>query len=281
MEPVPSVETRADVEQPKGPISSLIYDVGMNNGDDTAYYLRNGFDVVAIEAHPVLVEHARARFAKEIGDGRLTVLDVGIAEGEGEATFWICPDTSEWSSFDRTIASRGRSQPRAVSVRLRSFGDILAEYGVPYYCKMDIEGNEHLCVDAMTARSRPTFISTELTERSLLDELSSLGYDRFKLVNQQSLAPPNRTLQAIKARAPHPKLTAGLERANGLLRGRLMDRGWYFRRGTSGPLPERTAGPWRTLDEIRRECAWARANLLVGDWWDLHATGAATAPTLD
>jgi len=251
MEPLPSVETRADVAQPKGPISSLIYDVGMNNGDDTAYYLRNGFDVVAIEAHPVLVEHARARFAREISDGRVTVLDVGIAEGDGEATFWICEDNSVWSSFDRSIASRGRSQPRAVSVHLRPFADILAEYGVPYYCKMDIEGNEHLCVAAMTAQSRPAFISTELTERSLLDELSGLGYDR----------------------------------ANGLLRGRLMDRGWYFRRGSSGPLPDRTAGPWLTLEEIRRQCDWARENLLAGDWWDLHATGVATsataAPTLE
>src|SRR5271155_1149030 len=114
------------------PTPSLIYDVGMNNGDDSAYYLRNGFDVVAIEAHPVLVEQARSRFAKEIGEGRLTVLDVGIADGEGEATFWICEDNSVWSSFDRTIASRGRSEPRATTVRLRGFGDILAEYGVPH-----------------------------------------------------------------------------------------------------------------------------------------------------
>src|SRR5271156_4683019 len=58
------------------PVASLIYDVGMNNGDDSAYYLRNCFDVVAIEAHPVLVEQARNRFAKEIDDGRLTILDV-------------------------------------------------------------------------------------------------------------------------------------------------------------------------------------------------------------
>jgi putative ABC transport system substrate-binding protein len=32
----------------------LIYDVGMNNGDDTAYYLRRGFRVLAIEANPDL-----------------------------------------------------------------------------------------------------------------------------------------------------------------------------------------------------------------------------------
>jgi FkbM family methyltransferase len=260
------------------PAPSLIYDVGMNNGDDSAYYLRNGFDVVAIEAHPVLVEEARSRFAKEIGEGRLTVLDVGIAEGEGEATFWICDDNSVWSSFDRTIASRGRSEPRAVSVRLRPFGEILAEYGVPYFCKMDIEGNEHLCISAMTPESHPAFISTELTERSLLDELTSLGYDRFKLVNQQSFSPPNERLQALKRRMPHPKLAAGLERANGLLHGRLVDSGWRFPLGSSGPLPDRTAGPWLPVERIRRQADWAQETWAAGDWWDLHATDGVPHP---
>jgi hypothetical protein len=36
----------------------LIYDVGMNNGDDTAYYLRRGFRVLAIEANLDLVANA-------------------------------------------------------------------------------------------------------------------------------------------------------------------------------------------------------------------------------
>ena len=42
------------------PIKDLIYDVGMNNGDDTAYYLSLGFRTVAIEADPELVEQAKA-----------------------------------------------------------------------------------------------------------------------------------------------------------------------------------------------------------------------------
>ena len=31
-------------------IPELIYDVGMHNGDDTAYYLHRGFRVIAVEA---------------------------------------------------------------------------------------------------------------------------------------------------------------------------------------------------------------------------------------
>jgi hypothetical protein len=37
---------------------SLVYDVGMFNGDDTAYYLKKGFRVVGIEAN----QRARLNF---------------------------------------------------------------------------------------------------------------------------------------------------------------------------------------------------------------------------
>lgn len=263
------------------PIASLIYDVGLNDGDDSAYYLRNGFDVVAIEANPVLAERARRRFAKEIGDGRMTVLEVGIAEGEDEATFWICEDQSDWSSFNRATASRNGARHRAITVRLRPFGEILQEHGVPYYCKIDIEGNDHLCVSAMTPQVRPAFISAEFAEDAVasdqfsrLDQFAGLGYDRFKLVQQQGYGPPNPALQARKARMPHAKLAGGLERANGLLRGRLVDGGWYFRRGSSGPLPDRTAGPWLSPEQIRIVLTWVADHAVEGDWFDLYATTA-------
>ena len=44
---------------------SLVYDVGMNNGDDTAYYLHLGYRVVAIDADPTLIERAKLRFEQE------------------------------------------------------------------------------------------------------------------------------------------------------------------------------------------------------------------------
>ncbi len=42
----------------------LVFDAGMNNGDDTAYYLFRGFDVVAIEANPALCARARRRLPR-------------------------------------------------------------------------------------------------------------------------------------------------------------------------------------------------------------------------
>ena len=40
-------------------VPDLIYDVGMHNGSDTAYYLHKGFRVLAIEANPVLAKQGR------------------------------------------------------------------------------------------------------------------------------------------------------------------------------------------------------------------------------
>jgi len=41
-----------------------IFDIGMNNGEDTKYYLEKGYNVVAIEANEDLCSISRKRFSK-------------------------------------------------------------------------------------------------------------------------------------------------------------------------------------------------------------------------
>jgi FkbM family methyltransferase len=122
----------------------LIYDVGMNNGDDTAYYMWRGFRVLAIEANPELVQNALTRFAREIRTGRL-ILNVGIAEEqESVLPFWICDADSRLSSFDRGLASLNGSCPHhEIRVPYRGFRSILEEFGVPFYMKVDIQGYDY------------------------------------------------------------------------------------------------------------------------------------------
>src|SRR6185312_7371196 len=105
----------------------------MNNGDDTAHYLRSGFRVIAIEAHPKLAASAAERFANEIKSGQLAILNIGITAEEGELPFWICERFSEWSSFDRTIASRDGSPHHQILIPSKRFRTVLNEFGIPYY----------------------------------------------------------------------------------------------------------------------------------------------------
>jgi FkbM family methyltransferase len=66
------------------PRNDLIFDVGANNGDDTAAYLGRGYNVVAVEANPSLCLDLRARFQHELGLGRLTLAEGAIAERPGD-----------------------------------------------------------------------------------------------------------------------------------------------------------------------------------------------------
>ena len=99
----------------------LIYDVGLHDGNDTAYYLGLGFHVVAIEANPALAHAAARRFARQTASGRLQIVNVGIAATSGVARFWVCDDHSDWSSFDRAFASRNGSAHHAIEIPTTSF----------------------------------------------------------------------------------------------------------------------------------------------------------------
>jgi FkbM family methyltransferase len=259
----------------------LIYDVGMHIATDSAYYLRRGFRVVAVEANPMLVEDARRRFASEIAAGRLTVVGVGIAEHPGEATFWVCDDWTAWSSFDREVASRNGNRHHAVAVEQRPLLDIFTQYGMPYYCKVDIEGHDRYCLDGLRPDFRPRFVSVELSEYPFFERLREVGFDRFKLVHQLSFSPPSARWHAVRSLAVGARLQAGLERARGFARGALLHDGWYFRIGSSGPLPFKSPGGWMDYEDavalhayMLRQFAAGRFGLL--DSFDLHATDAET-----
>jgi FkbM family methyltransferase len=255
----------------------LVYDVGMHDGRDTAYYLWRGYRVVAIDANPDLVAAGRARFATEVADGRLVLLNVGIGEDDTEGTFWLGDRATEWSSFDPSFPAREGARSRGIRVQVRRFGPILREYGLPHYCKIDIEGSDHLCLADLEAASRPRYISVEaLPRQPLLERLADLGYNRFKVVDQARFCPASRTFLTVRRWTPR-RLHQRLDRVNTVVRGRSADRGWSFTVGSSGPLPERTPGHWLSygkaramldhLDEQRE-----RGRLGIFDWYDLHAT---------
>jgi hypothetical protein len=64
-------------------IEDLAYDVGLDDGADTAYDLRKGLRVLAIDANPVAVKRASEKFANAITAWRLEVLNIGISKKEG------------------------------------------------------------------------------------------------------------------------------------------------------------------------------------------------------
>ena len=259
----------------------LIYDVGVCDGSDTAYYLRRDFNVVGIEASPVMIDALRRRFASNIADGTLTILDVGVADAEGELQFWVCDDVPEWSSFDQELASRNGASHHSVIVKTRRFSDIVSEYGVPLYCKIDIEGQDRRCVESLlSAGDVPEYISIEMAHADAsvdLELLHRLGYRRFKIISQSVRAQPIRWLTSLSYALPD-RPSRFLRRVERKLRGVTSDADWKFSKTSSGPFGEGTPGRWRSRAEVLAlwqhlhdvDARYGRAGLR--DWYDIHAT---------
>jgi FkbM family methyltransferase len=177
----------------------LIIDAGMHTGEDTAFYLAKGFDVVGIEANPALAAEAAERFAGPIAEGRLRIVNAAIAERSGRVPLAVADDATIWSSLSDEFIRRNESagtRYRTVEVPAVTFEEVLDDVGIPHYLKIDIEGLDMLCVRALREfDERPAFVSLEshvsiaaASFERVFDELAelfSLGYRRFQYVNQR------------------------------------------------------------------------------------------------
>lgn len=262
----------------------LIYDVGVNDGEDTAYYLSRGFRVIGIEADPLLAEQLRLRFEREVRDGRFVLLNVGVGDRDGELDFWVSERTL-WSSFNREMASRDGLACHAVKVRMTRLGDLFGEYGVPFYCKIDVEGFDHICVRTLAPRAAPKYLSMEFdcgTAEDDIAHLADLGFTRFKIVSQVTRSQPSPAVMSLACAAPF-RIAELIRRSQRSWLGVQQKDGWTFGHSSAGPFGEDTPGQWRDLKSALQLARFLKA--IEGrreakglhEWFDIHARSDAGA----
>lgn len=230
----------------------IVFDLGMNNGDDTAHYLRCGFSVLAVEANPVLCAQARDRFQAEIAAGRVTVLQVAIAEQDGTATFFVNLDNDHWSSLDPGWAGRDGTATRETTVEAVTLETLVARFGAPHFLKVDVEGVDRTVIEQVRALTvRPRYVSVEDCRFGplYLEAFRDCGYDSFKLLDQSTVP----TLLDPYSGQPFPA-------------------------GSSGPCCEAVPGPWLSYEDMvnhYHETVRDRAGTRLAPrthWWDIHCT---------
>jgi len=215
---------------------NLIFDVGLHLGEDSEFYLKKGFDVVAVEADPVNAAKAANRLKAYVDAGRLTIVNKAIARDEGPITFFSS-DHSVWGTTDPKWAERNRRLGSSISETTVSgilFHRLLDEYGVPYYLKIDIEGADTLCLEALLASAdRPKYVSLESSKTSfddLVNEfclLQKLGYRKYQIVPQHRIE---------EQRLPNPARE-----------GRFTDH--VFKKDCSGAFGRELPGEWISLEQ--------------------------------
>lgn len=288
------------VDTPK--YDDLIYDVGMHQAEDTEFYLRKGFRVVAIEADPDLAIRSRTRLAEFIASGQLVIVEGAIIDMEApenkdrKKIYFYKNDNmsvlgtvnADWAERNRDL---GSSSTGVIEVEVIDFARMIQLYGMPHYMKIDIEGCDMICVNALRKFSkRPDYLSIESDKTSLtnikqeLTAFTELGYDRFMAVEQSGIpmtqSPPVPATEGRYVSHSFEIGSSGLfgselggrwKSQNGVLNQyRIIQLGYYLLGDHGIMVRWMFPGAWIFRAIVRRTLRlFTRAT--VPGWYDTHA----------
>jgi FkbM family methyltransferase len=248
-----------------------VLDLGMHVGDDAAYYLHRGYNVVAVEANPELCAAGQKRFKREIQAGRLALHNAALCPSLTDTLeFHICDKNNEWSSLDKWRLDLIGGPVRTVKVPGIVLQKIFDMYGTPHYIKCDIEGADGEFVDQLLKTpiaQAPDFVSVEGIDGAWLQSMGNYGYDRVQLSNQAKIR---------RAFDPAFKFTVDGE-----------PREWTFGGHSSGRFGMDLApDKWLSVDEALarwnkfQDIRIADPDMTLDIWFDYHVTKASTLERL-
>jgi FkbM family methyltransferase len=167
---------------------SLGFDIGAHLGSRSLAFLDLGARVIALEPQPACVAYLRRRWR---GEQRLTLIPKAIGAQAGRACLHVNrmnPTISTlspagWRSAMAAAAIRRERWEGRVDVEMTTLDLLIEEYGMPDFCKIDVEGYE---AQALAGLSHPIpalsfeFISFDAAgAKTCLRRLAVLGNYRF------------------------------------------------------------------------------------------------------
>lgn len=224
-------------------LPNVVFDIGLHKGEDTEFYLKKGFDVVAFEANPNLIEHCARRFRQHTAQGRLHIVEGAIApEAAGERlAFYKNVQKSVWGTIEPSWADRNQrlgTESIKIEVPRTDLASAFRVYGMPYYLKIDIEGADYVVLqDLQKCNDRPCYVSIEAEKvdfaqlKDTLGMLGGLGYRAFKAVQQATI--PNMEIVTTTVQGEPVR--------------------HVFVSGASGPFGEDLPGSWSGYDACLRQ----------------------------
>jgi FkbM family methyltransferase len=166
---------------------ALYFDIGAHIGDKTKEFLVAGASkVIAVEPTPDLFQ---------IVDPRVILVQKAVSNKQGRAKFRLSSHTTI-SSLEEKWHTQGRFAPlfsdsKIIIVETVTLNSLVDEYGLPDFCKIDVEGHEYAVLEGL---SYPIpCLSFEFTAEFFedaircLDWLEALSYRTFGCtINTQS-----------------------------------------------------------------------------------------------
>ncbi|MGZ4056820.1 MAG: FkbM family methyltransferase [Bacteroidia bacterium] len=119
----------------------LCFDVGANIGNRTEIFIALGAEVVAVEPQESCINVLNKKFKNKIH-----LITKGLGGKEEELPFYEA-ESSVYSSFSKSWVETGRFPQQFDSrnvkiMQLTTLDKLISQFGVPVFCKIDVEGYE-------------------------------------------------------------------------------------------------------------------------------------------
>jgi FkbM family methyltransferase len=137
----------AALHQPFVQPGDLCFDVGAHVGDRARVWRGLGARVVAVEPQPTFARWLRWLYR---GDGQVKIVEAAVGAAPGRAPLLLSDRTPTVSSLSPAWVEGVRTAPRfagvtwerTVEVEVVTLDSLIARFGRPALCKLDVEGNE-------------------------------------------------------------------------------------------------------------------------------------------
>lgn len=125
----------------------LCFDIGAHVGNRLFVWSQLGARVVGVEPQPLCLALLRRWYGRR---PQVTLVDAAIGAARGEETLWVSPDTptvttlsQPWiRAVQQTDSFAGVAWEPGTTVTVITLDDLIARYGEPAFCKIDVEGYE-------------------------------------------------------------------------------------------------------------------------------------------
>lgn len=154
----------------------LAFDIGANKGNKIAALLEMGFRIIALEPEKNSLSTLKWRFAK---DNRVTIVEKGVSDKKGSTNIYISEPRSGLNTMSKKWVdvlnnpgvnrwNKKVSYKDSYEVDLTTLDDLIQQYGLPYFIKIDVEGYEENVLRGL--KHTPAFISFETNLPEFLQE---------------------------------------------------------------------------------------------------------------
>lgn len=154
----------------------LCFDVGANMGSKTSKFLKLGAKVVSIEPQEACLKKLYKLFKN---NKNVVIVGEALGEREGYEDLSICEDEPTISTMSPKWQLEGRFSKdyqwtKTQQIRTTTLDALVQLYGIPKFCKIDVEGYEKSVLKGLT---KPIYyLSFEFTREFFEDAIKCIDH---------------------------------------------------------------------------------------------------------